>query len=171
MNKSIAKVIPIGVVLFLINILSPPVDRAWSAFHPAAGKPGRHTFKLRLSGEKSGARRCQYLHQKSGGNPSGHWATVQRSFFSAVLRRSVRSWDTGPEARSKFSRVRRHYSENGDIVTNHHVVEGADRITLVLADRRESDARLIGSDKNTDLALLKIRSDGDDLPTLTFQGL
>ena len=53
---------------------------------------------------------------------------------------------------------------DGYIMTNHHVVEGADQIIVRLADRREFEAELIGSDPLSDIALLKI--DAEDLPTL-----
>lgn len=55
-------------------------------------------------------------------------------------------------------------SADGYIVTNNHVVEGADELTVTLNDNREFNARIIGTDKTTDLALIKI--DGKDLPTL-----
>lgn len=55
-------------------------------------------------------------------------------------------------------------SADGYIVTNNHVVEGADELTVTLDDNREFSARIIGTDKNTDLALIKI--DGKNLPTL-----
>lgn len=47
-------------------------------------------------------------------------------------------------------------SADGFILTNHHVVEGADEILVTLADKREFKARLIGSDRRTDVALVKI---------------
>ena len=47
-------------------------------------------------------------------------------------------------------------SEDGYIVTNNHVVEGADELTVTLDDNREFSARIIGTDKTTDLALIKI---------------
>jgi len=53
---------------------------------------------------------------------------------------------------------------DGYIMTNHHVVEGADEIIVRLADRREFKAELIGSDPLSDVALLKI--DAKALPTL-----
>lgn len=55
-------------------------------------------------------------------------------------------------------------SSDGYIVTNNHVVENADEITITLNDNREFTARTIGTDPDTDLALLKI--DGEDFPTL-----
>ena len=50
-------------------------------------------------------------------------------------------------------------SEDGYILTNNHVVEGADQIIVKLNDRSEKTAKLIGSDKRSDLALLKIEHD------------
>lgn len=47
-------------------------------------------------------------------------------------------------------------SEDGYIITNNHVIDHAGEIEVTLADKRNYDARLIGSDPNTDLALLKI---------------
>ena len=55
-------------------------------------------------------------------------------------------------------------SPDGYIVTNHHVVKDADRITIHLADDREFDAELVGSDSHTDVALLRI--DAEDLPVI-----
>lgn len=49
-------------------------------------------------------------------------------------------------------------SENGYIVTNAHVVSGADSFKVVLSDESEHDAKLIGADTKTDLAVLKIES-------------
>lgn len=49
-------------------------------------------------------------------------------------------------------------SEDGYIVTNHHVVNGADEIIVRLNDRSEYTAKLVGTDKHTDIALLKIEA-------------
>ncbi len=51
-------------------------------------------------------------------------------------------------------------SEDGYIVTNNHVIEGADKINVQLSDRREFDADLIGRDPTTDVALLRVNADG-----------
>src|SRR5476651_1197399 len=51
---------------------------------------------------------------------------------------------------------------DGYILSNAHVIEGADTITVTLSDQREFDAKVIGADTRTDIALLKI--DGKDLP-------
>jgi serine protease DegQ len=54
----------------------------------------------------------------------------------------------------------------GYVLTNHHVVDGADDIELVLADGRQVRARVRGSDPESDLAVLK--ADGENLPAITF---
>ena len=56
-------------------------------------------------------------------------------------------------------------SKDGYIVTNNHVIDGADEIAVKLNDNREFKGRIIGTDPSTDLALVKIESD-DDLPTI-----
>ncbi len=55
-------------------------------------------------------------------------------------------------------------SPDGYIVTNNHVVAGADELTVTLEDNREFNAKIIGTDPTTDLALIKI--EGKNLPTL-----
>ena len=55
-------------------------------------------------------------------------------------------------------------SPDGYIVTNAHVVDGASEVTVKLTDRREFTAKVIGSDKRTDIALIKI--DAKNLPAL-----
>ncbi len=56
-------------------------------------------------------------------------------------------------------------SKDGYVLTNHHVVENAQEIIVRLNDRRELIAKLIGTDKKSDVALLKIESDSD-LPVI-----
>jgi serine protease Do len=55
-------------------------------------------------------------------------------------------------------------SRDGYVLTNNHVVEGADSVIVRMSDRREFDAEIIGTDPRSDLALLRI--DASDLPTL-----
>ena len=57
-------------------------------------------------------------------------------------------------------------SEDGYVLTNHHVVKDADEIIVKLTDRRELIAKLIGSDERTDIAVLKVEA--THLPTVTI---
>ena len=55
---------------------------------------------------------------------------------------------------------------DGHVITNAHVVDGADEVTVRLSDKREFRAKVIGADKRTDVALLKIEA--KDLPKVTI---
>lgn len=57
-------------------------------------------------------------------------------------------------------------SADGYVLTNHHVVSGADEIIVRLSDRREFSAKLIGSDKSSDVALVRIEA--ENLPVVTI---
>ncbi len=57
-------------------------------------------------------------------------------------------------------------SSDGYVVTNNHVVEGADSVTVALADGRELPAKVVGRDPLTDIAVVKVEA--KDLPAITF---
>ncbi len=57
-------------------------------------------------------------------------------------------------------------SDDGFIVTNNHVIEGADRILVHLNDKRQFEAKVVGRDPSTDIALIKV--EGTDFPTLSY---
>jgi serine protease Do len=58
-------------------------------------------------------------------------------------------------------------AKDGYVVTNNHVIEGADQIRVKLNDENEYDAEVVGRDPSTDIALLKIKSD-HDLPVVSL---
>ncbi|MGF1612939.1 MAG: S1C family serine protease [Gammaproteobacteria bacterium] len=58
-------------------------------------------------------------------------------------------------------------SENGHVLTNHHVIESAEVIRVLLQDRRQAAARVVGTDPDTDLAVLKIEL--ADVPIISLQ--
>ncbi len=57
---------------------------------------------------------------------------------------------------------------SGIVVTNNHVIARADEIKVILADRREFEAKVVRADERTDLAVLRIEAPGGKLPALAF---
>ena len=57
-------------------------------------------------------------------------------------------------------------SNHGYIVTNNHVIDGSDEVVVVLNDKREFTAKVVGADPTTDIALLKVEQ--EDLSYLNF---
>src|SRR5437773_6174095 len=74
----------------------------------------------------------------------------------------------GPSPRSESRSLGSGFiiSQDGYVLTNAHVVEGADEITVKFTDKREFKAKVIGADKRTDIALIKIDATG--LPAVRF---
>ncbi len=108
--------------------------------------------------EKSGGGAAQ-LFRGFKGNPYGkddHFKDFFEKFFGGRPDKPFKQRSLG----SGFI-----IDADGHIVTNNHVVEGADKIKVILKDEREFDAEVKGRDPNTDLALIKIEADGK-LPTI-----
>ncbi|MBI1273162.1 MAG: Do family serine endopeptidase [Alphaproteobacteria bacterium] len=58
---------------------------------------------------------------------------------------------------------------DGLVVTNNHVISGADEIHVVLSDRREFEATLVTTDEKTDLAVLRLKTNGEQMPFLELR--
>ncbi|MFL6796990.1 MAG: DegQ family serine endoprotease [Xanthobacteraceae bacterium] len=58
--------------------------------------------------------------------------------------------------------------QSGLVVTNNHVIEGADQVKVSLADKRELEAEIVLKDERSDLAVLRIKSQGEHFPALEF---
>lgn len=105
-----------------------------------------------------------------GSAPDDFTKTAKESVESVVFIRVTRKLENGNGTRSlEYFRSTGSgviISSDGLIVTNHHVIEGAEKIYVTLYDNREFEARLLGADESTDLALLQITE--DNLPFLFF---
>ncbi len=88
-------------------------------------------------------------------------------FFRDFMERQGPGNNNRPQRRSQALGSGFVISEDGFIVTNNHVIEGADEILIEFFSGEELPAELIGTDPNTDIALLKVNSD-DPLPFVSF---
>jgi serine protease Do len=112
------------------------------------------------------------------------FAPVVRSAAPAVVNiytgRNIAPWMmTDPSFRQFFAEQAPRRVQNslgsgvivdpsGIVVTNNHVIAKADEIKVILADRREFEAKVLRADERTDLAVLKIEAPGGRLPALEF---
>lgn len=104
-----------------------------------------------------------------GGNPLLSFAALTRKTGPSVV--TIRSWK---EKSNKFGRKALEsdgvgtgfvYDSNGFLLTNNHVIEGADLLVARFPDGSESDATVVGADKQTDIAVIRIaRTDLAALP-------
>ena len=88
--------------------------------------------------------------------PEGYRGTPFEDFFRGPSRPQQ-----GPQMGSGSGFI---ISGDGYVLTNNHVVTDASRVTVVMTDKREFDAKVVGRDPNTDVAVLKI--EGNNLPTV-----
>ncbi|WGQ08059.1 trypsin-like peptidase domain-containing protein [Pedobacter gandavensis] len=107
----------------------------------AAVSPGVVHIKTTYGGKSS--------EQSGGGSPA--------DMFEEFFGRGGRSMPRAPRAASGSGVI---LTPDGYIVTNNHVVENADKIEVILSDRRKVVAKVIGTDPNTDLALIKVEETG-----------
>jgi len=90
-----------------------------------------------------------------------------QEFFRRFIPRQQPGPQQGPRPESRSLGSGFIISADGYILTNTHVVDGADEITVKLTDKREYKAKVIGTDKRTDVALIKIEN-GGPLPAVKF---
>ncbi len=97
--------------------------------------------------------------RSGGGNMGG--MDIFRDFFGGED--PFRQGQQGPQESSGSGVI---ISNDGYIVTNNHVIEGAEELEVTLHDKRKLKAKLIGTDPSTDIAVIQIQASG--LPTLAF---
>ena len=142
-----------------VSLFSAPLSQAGSSekmlapgsFTELAKKNSPAVVNIRT--ERSGGGPSE-MFRGFGGNPNGQderFKEFFEKFFGGRPQKEFKQRSLG----SGFI-----IDEDGHIVTNNHVIEGADKIKVILKDEREFDAVVKGRDPNTDLALIKIKADG-----------
>ena len=141
--------------------LSPALSAPWSVpanFSELAEQAGPAVVNIRTVKTIKGGGPVFRQFQRDPRSPEGPFKDFFERFFGDEMQREFKQ----PSLGSGFI-----IDKNGIVVTNNHVIEDADQIKVKLDDETEFDAEVIGRDKNTDLAVLKIKPDRD-LPTLNF---
>jgi serine protease Do len=100
--------------------------------------------------------RTEYTGNTSSSSKNNSLEPLLREFFGDNYQGRVPQTPQGPRRGSGSGVI---ISGNGYIVTNNHVIDKANKISVVLDDNRKFEATLIGTDPTTDLALLKIEAD------------
>src|SRR3954470_14139910 len=85
---------------------------------------------------------------------------------SQIVQQSQSMFDFGTEQRGEATGSGFVIDRSGDILTNAHVVDGAVKVTVQFSDDKTVDAKIVGKDTSTDLALLKVDPDGVSLAPL-----
>lgn len=141
------------------NVSNPPRPAVWRAQMPANYDPGNSDFIYAAERTIHGVVHVETIRE------------VERrrmdpfEFFFGPREREGRNQQRQPEEQMGFgSGVI--VTGDGYIVTNYHVISGADAVRVTLNDQRQFDASVAGVDPNTDIALLKIEA--NELPFLDF---
>jgi serine protease Do len=100
--------------------------------------------------------------EQTGGGKHASWFSRSLPQFLTAPADSAAD-DSAPEVSGGSGFI---VSENGYILTNYHVIEGADRITVALADKRTFTAQVIGADPSTDVAVIRINA--SNLPAVAL---
>jgi serine protease Do len=161
---------------FLIALACPPLLAAEAAAPvmatPVAGLPDFADLVEKAGPAVVNIRTTERVRTQSGTPTEEEMQEFLRRFFGGQLPRQPNP-APGPRNRRQAPQeedVQRGVgsgfiiSNDGYVLTNAHVVDGADDVLVTLLDRRELKAKVIGADKRSDVALLKV--EGKDLPHL-----
>lgn len=124
-----------------------------------------------IEAEIGGSKDAEMLGQRPGAQPGGPGSQNQDEQMEEFFRRFFgqpmpgQPGQPGPqEPRGTSFGSGFIISKDGYVLTNHHVIDGASKITVHLDDRRSLEAKLIGSDPSSDVAVLRVKA--DNLPVL-----
>lgn len=143
-----------------INFVAPPQMQVTTAAFSPTGDPVNFSDAAEHSVSSVVHVKVAYETQRyySGGGGGDIF-----DYFFGIPRQSPQMQEYTP--RSSGSGVI--ISADGYIVTNNHVIDKANEVTVTFNDNRTLTARVVGTDPNTDIALLKVETD-EDLPALRF---
>jgi len=165
--KSLRTITVIMVGIFLAGVLAGTASTLSAASHNPAIHLVPANFSQLAEQVKSGVVniRVEKTVQGRGEMPPffGRDPFGGRSPFEDFFGQLPRG-DKGPAPKQRGTGSGFIIDRSGYIVTNNHVIEGADAIVVTLSDKKEYKATLIGRDPKTDLALLKIEYPGDLTP-------
>jgi serine protease Do len=157
-----------GLILILLTVIVlvasgdiPAHSATWNVqanFSELAEKAGPAVVNIRTVKTITGGGPVFRQFQRDPRAPEGPFKDFFERFFGEDMQREFKQ----PSLGSGFI-----IDREGIVVTNNHVIEDADQIKVKLDDETEFDAEVLGRDKNTDLAVLKIKPDRE-LPTLSF---
>ena len=156
MNPSLARFAPIAAALAIALASTAPLAQAAEVnlpdFTALVEQDGPAVVSIEAIHD--GGKRKAAATQDDGGDDDMP-DIIKRFFGQQGVPMPMPRADEGTAIGSGFI-----ISADGKILTNHHVVDGADRVIVHLADRREFTAKVIGSDAMSDVALLKVQASG-----------
>lgn len=150
-------------------LLQAPPAFAQSAPQPRTGLPDFTDLVEQVGPAVVNIRTMERVRNNGGANGQGpsdeEMQEFFRRFFGAPLPNIPRSPRGGPRGGGEEETPRGVgsgfiLSQDGFVMTNAHVVEGADEVLVTLPDKREFKARIVGADKRTDVAVVKIDATG-----------
>ena len=158
------------ILLLLLLISSVIADGTWHRAYSAESSRGEVTSPPTTQNAVTASRRTAIVTAVANASP----AVVNISAVRSVeTRTSVDEWFWGeityprrrtlPEVGSGVI-----VDRNGHILTNHHLIRDADKITVTISDGREFEAQVVGYDLFSDLALLEVDTDGVSLPEIQW---
>jgi serine protease Do len=166
MNRSILRTLACGALLGLASLGGVQAQTASTSSLPDfTGIVEKNAASVvhveaKYAGERQIAGEGQ-MGQGKGGMPDGSQAEILRRLFGMPMMPS-------PEQQKHTSLGSGFIiSKDGYILTNNHVIDHADKVTVRLQDRRTLTAKVIGTDPTYDIALLKVDA-GGDLPAVSI---
>ncbi len=158
LRRVIAAVLVIALVVSACSITAAMVNQSWQEYaakQNAYFEDRLQALQQELKDKANSLGSVDITGPSEGMTPAQVYAQNVKSVVAISCRSTVSNGVAWGASGSGFV-----LTEDGYIVTNHHVIDGADRITVVTHDETEYEAKRIGSDASNDIALLKVEASG-----------